>query len=451
MPEPTVIIYIIVCFVLFACNWSFLRMSTIIWKPKAKSIYIPCVVGSAVFAAYAVSSSIWIHNEPVIYLLDLLLCYVMMRLLFRLSSNEAIWASCFFVFNTICCKGIILGVLSLVLGKNIYQVLSIPFYSLLAIAIAGILKAMFLQFYRTVIPIPMTRFFLSCEKEVQDMLKQHTFLVLFMLFHCYNYAYNLDLIWFSMAQIITSVLMLVMYMWILSYGTQVANLMQKDMWNQKLTEQMQVRLAQHKRYNTTLEDMSDFSKQYQILVGNAQQHLKRQEQDKLADILMNKMPRLAQAIPTIPAIQQFSNEPGCDAVLFEWRNICVEEQIAFDALLFIPTPNNIRPDLLHHILQFLNDLHTPLAKGVQNKRESTISIEAKVTNSWLSIKSTSSFRGKIDMQNELPYFILDDALRLKSIYHRLREFVTSNQGMVSCSSDNSKKQFSIIISLYCGK
>ncbi|MEG0179598.1 MAG: hypothetical protein RR424_02935 [Oscillospiraceae bacterium] len=444
MPDIINIVFIISNIIIFVCEFVCFKIGTLIWKPKI-SVLFPCIVGATILSAVNIGCS-FLNNEPATHLIHVFAYFLLFKLLFHISSAEAAFTGVFSTFNLMCWRGIISGIISLIMKKNTFQVLSVDLYSLIISTLAVVITLFVLLYYKSPAHFLRMKVFFSCQNELNTVLSLQAALGLFMLFNSYNNYYNLDIIWFSLAQISTPAIMFVIYIMIFNYGIKIANLLQKELWQENLTEQIKLRFAHRQTYQKTFEKISEFKHVYRENMVAANYCLEKNDIKALTEILNVKMPSL---VENLPVVELFSNVPEYDAALFDWYNISIANSIDFNAKLFIPTQSTIKPYIIHNLLQLLRELHTPLAQN--SKKNRMISINSKALNNWLSVQTVSSFNGIIENKDDLPYFVVDDGIKTKTSYRNLNEFAAAEKMLISYTSDNKTHQFSTTISVYFGK
>ncbi|MEG2021932.1 MAG: hypothetical protein RR087_09150, partial [Oscillospiraceae bacterium] len=372
--------------------------------------------------------------------------FALFKLLYHTSVSEAAFAGVFSTFNIMCWRGMFAGILSLALKKNTFQLFSIEIYAIIITMLASIFTLIALLYYISPVNLLRIKVFFSCAYELNTVLYLHMALTLFMLFNSYNNYYNLDIIWFSMAQIITPTIMFVIYIMIFNYGIRMSNFLQRELRQENLTEQIKLRYAHRQTYQMAFNKIAEFKHNYRENVITANYCLEKNDLKTLHTIINHELPTL---VENLPVIEQFSNNPEYDAALFDWYNSCLAYSIAFKATLFVPPQTTFKSQDIHTLLQLLRELHTPLAQ--KSKKGKSITITGKLVNNWFSVHTAGSFSGVIEAKNELPYFLVDDGVKTKTAYRNLVEFTSAEKMLITYNVDSKASQFETTVSVYCGK
>lgn len=445
MLQPSLSITITLFFLFLICEFICMVAVSIFWKPKLSNKWVTCLLSAIVLSAASLAS-LFLENEPLSYLLYAGAVFLVLLFSFNISVPESILISLFSVFHTMCLKGIIAGLFSSIALKNIYQILSINKYIFYITVISAILKLLILFSYKLKTNTTKYKVFFSCDEERNTVIYLHIVLFLFMLFQSYNYYYNLDVAWFTFSQVLIPILMLVIYTLILNYGIRVADLLNREMRQKRLNEQMENRLARHQAYVSNFEQINTFKHNYREFMLSAQYYCEQEDYSKLGKMILSDMPVF---LELLPSTKKFANEPGCDAMLYEWSTLCISKDIQFNAMVYVPNALFEKKTALHQLLQLLRELHGDLLNGCANNGKSVMLVESNVENSWFTIRTSSSYRGTIDLRDNLPYFLTSNALDIKSKYRFLHTIVESQNGIISCYSVPNTKMFTISISFYC--
>lgn len=448
MPQLNIVLMLLILLVSFATAFVYFKCVATLWKPSVKVLYVPVLVGAVVMATITLIG-ISILNEPFAYITYTIVCLFLVLIFFRITLAEAFFVSLIYVFQTMCLKGLVAGIISLLVAKNTFQLFSLDFYALLITGIADFIKLMVFVYITKEVKKDKYRVFFSSEAEVLTILFTHVGIFLFMLFHSYNYYYNLDLIWFSISQVLVSALMFIVYVLVFNYGIRSANMIQRELWSKHAQDQMLTRIAQHDVYLRAFKDIDKFKHEYRELMVTVDYLLQEKRQEELYTLLTTSFPSLVISLPTS---KQFSNHPLIDAALFDWNNICEREGIELNSMVYVPMPFDMDDYSMTQFFQCVQEISMTLARGAFHKNHrATISMEGKVANQWLTIKSTASFAGLIETKDDLPYFLTANALDLKSKYILLQRLTEEDRGMCSFFVDNARQEFSLILSRHVGK
>lgn len=435
-----------ICASFLCAFWVYLYGIGFIWKPRYRR-WFPCLIGAPVLS-FGVWAGLLLNHDPLAYILYFLAALLVVRVLFHcplLCAAFAGTASTFFIASY---KGITLGVLSVVLKKNMFQILSLPVYPDLVMVSTAILFLATILVFAKSSSIEKLKIFFSSAPETQAIFLQHIAMLIFLLFYSYNYYYNLDLIWFSLAHPLVCTLLIVIYMLAFLYGVRIAFLIQEDIRNKHLHEQMQSRLAHYQVYRSVFGSIGAFEHQFREFMLSAQYLVKSNDQAKLDALIHTQGPALLQMLPQR---QEFSNDPSCDAIFHDWNSVCEGQGITFGASFFVPVDSAQLAPLLQTSLNLLRELFMQLQlDGAGHSARGEVFIKSTLNHRWLVIRASTTYLGGIKEVKTQPYFTHPDGISIKSSYLHLSELTTENGGIINFEIDSQNKVFSIILSYHCG-
>lgn len=214
-------------FLLFISNLFFCLLILKHWKARLLNILLPLIY--PILCTFAVILVGKIANEPSAYIVLFICSMISLLILLKVRLEESIFLSVFQLFHMIFVKSVIAGSMSLILEKNMYQLLQVSQYEQLIMCIAhGLLVIMFLIYYITFNSKKVDAFFL-CKGQVYFVMIIHIIISIYILFKCYNFYFNLDLIWFSVEQVFTAIALYALFMIVLRFSIRISNLIQNEM------------------------------------------------------------------------------------------------------------------------------------------------------------------------------------------------------------------------------
>lgn len=421
------------------CVFCLLRTTFQVKKPKfpywTSLITMSCLIGSLYW-----HSSFW-NNEILSYLVLLAGQTLLLKLFIHLNWCQAVFAGIFDTLHLICIKGITIGIVAVLLRKNLYQVITNPRFFLLVLLVTMLLQSFLYWFYGRFLDRKKFQLLFNLEAELESVVLQHGALFVFMLFYSYNYYYNLDLVWFSLAQTLLSLLILVLYFLILSYGTRVSYLLEHDIHNELLRQQLKLQLSQYSSYQQMLSEIETFKYHFRERILSLEQLLEEGDTSAL------KTAAHTQVLPLLnllPAKKTFSNNEFINAVLLDWEQQCARQQIAFHCLLFVPDMLKEHQEEIADILYRLRELYQHLTLCHTN---GSLKLEGRHIQSRLVLQVSGSYRGSISQKKDLPCFETPEGLQTKSAYHRLSDMLEAFDGTLFWDTDPDTSQFLLTLSI----
>ncbi len=412
------------------------------WKGRILNILLPiihpivCTI-SVIFTA----EKLTVGNEPASYVVLFIVSMVLLILLVKIRLEEAIFLSIFQTFHIVFAKSIAAGGMSLFYEKNMFQLFQVDQYTQLITCIAfGIFAALFCLYYLTFNAKKMSAFFL-CKGQVYYVMIIHIMLALYLLFNCYNFYFNLDLIWFSVEQVYTCIVLYAIYFLVLRFGVRISGLLQNEIRhkNQDFTILKQVSNF------TAIENANDFINLYSTTSSSIKELINSDQKlgalEKIKD-LDNKCKS-----NNDDNIINVSSYKIINALFYEFNNICTLKNVKLDGTYSFDNNINIDEKDLHEILSILlkNSLEATLKLTEENKRNITINTEQTDKEFILKISNTYNKKPKVDngyLESSKKYTEIEG---LGIGY--LEQVLAKNKGKFKFKIDNKNKVFNAEVTL----
>ena len=425
-----------ICIISSYINFNFAKYY---WETKVSNIFF-CGF-SGVIIGFTIWSSLFIDNEILFYLILLLLSFSLLKLFIHITYSQALFATITLILHFMIAKGITVGLLSLFLKKNLYQIITVESTALLTLVLSLILTNIFLAMYSSKETRKLIVILFNTESELTRLIQILCSLFIFMLFYSYNYYYNLDLVWFSIAQVILSVLVLILYYQLLSYSLRISNLLEVKLFQQQVESHLNIQLAHYQNHKEIMHSINNSKHKYREKLMTIEALLENKQIDSAIALIQDSSDSLNDELSIA---YMASNHDLINGVLFSWKNSCKQNSTDFETQIFIskeiePICNNILKIIT--ILEVLFDLLT------FNNKKSHISIAGKSRNNLFVIKASCIISGSVYDRSGLPFFISKNGLDAKSHYRRLSSITKSYNGIISWSFNSEISSFEITVSL----
>lgn len=431
---------IIAAFSCAACSLCFVGVLYKFKKPRNTSLLtyfiVPTISGIIIWC------SSFFANEVLFYLVILLCETLMLKRCFHLRWEHAIWGGVFSAFSLICIKGIVVGCFALALNRNMYRIISEPTLALVVLIVSMVVKSLcILLCHKMFDPLKLYSLFRS-EKGLQSILIQHTSLLVCMLFYCYNYYYNLDLIWFSFAQILLSALALILYISIYNYAAAFSYIIENEVRNEHLNQQISFQQSQYNSYQQTFKEIEAFKHLFRENILSLSQLM---EEGKIEQLKQFSQTRMIDLLEKLPSKKEYSNNERTNAVLLDWDRQCSTDGLTFSSLIYVPEEMSKMENEIVTLLCEVKDLCFFISSKV---RSGGIQVEGKKVTNRLVLQFTIPYIGIISEKNDMPYFQTPNGVQAKRCYHQLLDFVSSLDGTIFWTSSNTDLLFKLTISIH---
>ncbi|SKA04262.1 Signal transduction histidine kinase [Anaerorhabdus furcosa] len=380
-----------------------------------------------------------IPNLPATYTFAFFLITMLYCGGFKFSLNQSFFVGCFYVFHLMAFKGIVLGSMSLILKINTFMVLQDVDYNMMAIIIIQILLFITFIIYIQIMKIQNIRSFLINRKQLIHVLGCHIAILLFMIFNTFTYYYNLELVWVSISQIMISIILYVIYMVVLDYGTHIADLLQHKMRDQKQLETIQSQLRQQNSLLKITDIVNVFKHDYREQMLTIEECI---ENNRLKDAINVLQKNCLFQLDKLPHTQKYSNNVIINSLLINRQEICDEKDIQMDAIVFYPQDLSITERDLHEVLRVVSD-NAIDANEKLDKEKRFMNLKSNVEKQWLNIHIENPYSGVILFDGERPVssYEREDDEGMGLIY--VEELLEKHDGIIRYENDKKNKIFSV--------
>lgn len=378
-----------------------------------------------------------IPNLPLTYTLAFFLIAMLFGFCFKFSMNQSFFISCYYVFHILVFKGIVLGIISLVLKVNTFIVLNNVTYNRISIICTQVLLFITFLVYVRLMKVQLIRSFLINRKQLMHVLGCHICIIIFMLFNTFTYYYNLDLVWVSVAQILISIILYVIYIVILNYAIHMADLLQHKIRDQKQLETIQAQLRQQNSLLKITEIVNAFKHDFREQLLTIEEYIETHQYSKAINELKKDC---LYHLDKLPHIKKYSNNIIINSLLIDRQDICDEKGIEMNAMLFYPQDLSISERELHELLRIVFD-NAIDANEKNLERNKYITIKSTVEKQWLNILIENPYEGIILFDGDRPVssYEREDNEGMGLIY--VEELLEKHGGIIRYQNDKKNKIF----------
>lgn len=367
------------------------------WKGRILDIIVPIIypVLCTVCIIYC-TKHISVINEPSSYVILFIISLVSLIILLKVSLEEAIFLSVFQVFHIIFTKGISAGVMSLMLRKNMFQLFQVEQYAQLISTLAYCIMVVLFMLYFFFINKKKLHSFFLCKGQVSYVLILHILITIYLLFKCYNFHYNLDLIWFSVDQVYTSILLYTMYFLVLKFATRISSLLQNELRYKTQNFKILNQLSSYLMYKET----GEFVSLYEEKSKGIKQLIKTDKKDEVLediDILDKKLGSISRA-----NFKKISSIEIINALFYEFSANCVFKDIPLTGEYFFPENLIINDKTLHEILSCLLKNSFEANLKIAEKKNRNITINTTQEDDTFKITIENPYEDKPKLNNGKP-------------------------------------------------
>ncbi|MEG1426651.1 MAG: GHKL domain-containing protein [Oscillospiraceae bacterium] len=270
---------------------------------------------------------------PLIYTVNFILNFFVLRLSFRGRVTHIFWAAVNVTFHTIVIRGITLGAISLILRKNMYQILQSDNLYSISLAAAMFFMALFLFFFNRNVDVPKIKLLLNNPGQLRFMSTAETIMLSFLLFASYSYYYNLDLVWFTLFHLLTCIMVMISFYVVFAMSLRTVVWMEEELNNGQIREQMQKQVRRHERTQQLEENIRKYNHDFNKVLRTVNTLLQANNAPE-AQRLLNEMG--LEVNKNTEQNKIYSNNIAADSILSELFSDCSSSHIAFEGECFVP-------------------------------------------------------------------------------------------------------------------
>lgn len=436
-PIPLHIATILTCVL---CSYCYIKTACFYWKPKFSPCAYSCITASIM------GTLIWgcsfLNNEILSYLIFAAAEIMILQIGTHTNSIQALTAAIASNFHTMCIKGIVIGLLAFMLQKNLYQIISVPSRHLAAITITMVLKMGTPLVYKNPKLQNGFRTLFRSENELEAVLLQHGALFIIMLFFSYNYYYNLDLIWFTIAQIILSVLMLILYYLTLYYSVRISNLLENELANARIQEQLNDKLEQYDSYQTTFKQIENFKYHFRESMLETETLIADGLTEEAQNRLHLSIPLLLEKLPSKKA---YSNNEHLNALLLNWDTHCQANNIRFESVVYLPVSFESKERAILELLAVAEVMYSYITASSHTP---FVKVESKIMQGHFILNVVGSLQGTVEQGYDLPHFNTPNGTQIKKLYQKISSVSETINGNLFWKYSQEDRIFQIIFSIH---
>ena len=430
--------YLILIFRFMAFFLYYIWLSRLFAKEKHQIVLAIVYAGVLSFSFTAIL--FFVSNEPLALLLTMILNIVFVFIFFRTAFDEVFISSILVVLLYMCVKSIVVGGFSIYVNQNMYQVLQVQSYqNTIQVAIWLLMTATIL-FLQTVILAKEYIHVHNVPNQKSFLLMVNVALTLFMLFQSYNYYYNMEMIWFSISQILTAVVVLCALYVSVNHAIQVATMIDTESNKQTGVRSSQGQTAVA---NTVLK----LEEQRNALCqeGAEKASIILEQLDHSENVLARSTAQ--QMLNTFQSAKQyehsFCNQEALNAVFIEYACIFQEQNIDYQMSLEIPWQlKNSEVKEFQVLLQEVLSYSLGMLQRMDQTQERYINIVSTDKDGWLLIKIENPYIGLLKIKNGVVQ---------SGAYQEIASQIKRLKGSCDTDVDQSKKIYRCSLRIYHGK
>ncbi|MCI8650403.1 MAG: GHKL domain-containing protein [Anaerotruncus sp.] len=345
-------------------------------------------------------------------------------------------------FILLCMHGIMIPLMAMLHGINMYELVHTPKMELYAIFWALIAFQLVLLLLKRVFPDEKLRLLLHCRPQLRLACGSMLLLLCYLLIECYVYDYRFPRLWTPVFHMITSMLAFAAFSMVVWYAVDISNYIEYELKTHQVEKQLQRQVLHYQQYTRYINEVRTFKHDYKGMTQTLQTLVGAGANERALDLLG----QMSQEMENLLQYTQYSNHVVVDAVLRECAIRCKDRGIAFSALVTLPEQIGMNDLELCRIFNNLVENAYEACERVQD-RPSFLRIGSSFRDGWATIELINSFSGEIILEEGQPVTSKKEACQHGLGLTSVRELVESRGGFLQFEVNHQRQEVTVRLHL----
>lgn len=380
-------------------------------------------------------------------LILLAIIIVELKTMYKMNFMQILFESAYFVASIYWSRGIVLPILALCLNQSVQWVRYNDFYQLIGWIISMAIMFLYNGFFRNIIaPSEKMEKLYHSKDQLQFVALFQTTLLAYLLSINLGSYYGVNLPWYKVTYVVSCIICFFAQDVLVNHGIKISTLLKSEMHNKLLQKQLAKQLQHYNAYQKYTQSFRAFKHDYKNMMASVKSLLssgKYDKAEKMLDTIHDTMQKQVLVHKT------YSNHIILDAVLQDAANTCLEQNIQFSAVIYIPPSLKLSDINIVRIFSNLTDNAIEACIKIPQTTKRFLNIKSSLNkdNSWLTVEISNSFIGKKNISNEIP-----KSTKKNSEIHGIGLSVVSEtikklNGIITINADVQEQIFAIKILL----
>ena len=347
-----------------------------------------------------------------------------------------------FIYTLLCLHGVIIPLMALLLGMNMYTLVRDPCLYGLSIFWALTVCDAALLVFRKLVTVERLTMLLRCRSQARLVCTSMCLLLAYLLLETYIYYYDFPQIWTSLFHMLTSLVAQASLYVVLWYSIDISSYIEYELKTRQVEKQLQRQVVHYQQYTKYISSLRAFKHDYKRMAETARHLVDIGAQEKALRLLSQMNEEMERSLQYV----QYSNHVVVDAILQECANRCKEKGISFSAVVNLPESLGLSDLELCRIFGNLVDNAFEACEQVQEGQR-FIRIESGVNGDWVTVKLSNSFAGTILMADGLPVTRKSDQPEHGIGLVSAKQIVESTGGFLQIDVDSDRHIFVVNLHL----
>lgn len=377
-----------------------------------------------------------------LYLLGLCLYVGEFMIFFRQKFLDGLLIGGVFIYTTLCLHGVMIPLIALVNGLNMYDLIHYPMLYTLSVFLTLTICNAAMPLFRRLVTVERLKLLLRCRTQTRLVSTSMCLLLAYLLLETYVYYYNFPLTWTSLFHMITSLVAQASFYVVLWYSVDISSYIEYELKTRQVEKQLQRQVVHYQQYTHYVSSLRAFKHDYKRMAETARHLVDIGAQKKALRLLSQMNEEMEHSLKHI----QYSNHVVVDAILQECANQCKETGISFSAIVNLPDSLGLSDLELCRIFgNLIDNAYEACEQIAQGK--CFINLESGISGDWVTVKISNSFANAIQLVDGLPVSRKHDQNDHGIGLASTKQIVESTGGFMQIEIDQQRHIFNVSLHL----
>lgn len=379
-----------------------------------------------------------------LYIIILIFQIIMYKIIFSESIGTIYCILIHQIFYIIISRDIVIGILSVLLGKSMHEVIQSYELYIASFALAVILTIILEFKFNKICDLNMTKKLLIIRKKLKIMTLTITSLIIILLNSNYTYYYSSDIISISYLLLINRICIAICFYFALNTGIKYVRWIEEEVMYKTNILNLQHDYEMKKKIEEYSKLLRMYNHDFKNILLNIKDSIEIGDNEK-AKRIINEFDEKIKDIANYN--KKLSNNSLINALLNRVSDKCKAENIFFDSDCYIPENLTLSELDLIKIFNNLSSNALEACDKQKNDEKRWISFKSYVKDNYLIIYQSNSFNGHIKFRNDKLITTKSNkkihGIGVESIKH----IVSSVNGIDLVKVEKEKKEFKFLIKM----
>ncbi|MEG0616247.1 MAG: ATP-binding protein [Oscillospiraceae bacterium] len=270
---------------------------------------------------------------PIIYFAMFLLYFSEGLIIFNASSHIILCYSLAIAFYAASMRGIVTSIFCIITNNNIYTAMRVDDIRIFCQTINAILISIVIILFHYLLPKPRFACLVRSRSQLHMVTAVESVMLIYLLMMSFSYYFYVDFVWFAQFVLVSVLALQAGHGLLVERALRVSKWLEENLKQEILSTQLNRQLTHYKAYQKHVESFREFSKEYHQSTGALRHKIQTHDIDGALALLEDTDIHINQLAT---CHREYSSCMLVDAILEDYNDNCVQNNIEFEAKIFIP-------------------------------------------------------------------------------------------------------------------